>query len=443
MLRYTNYYSKPLPQCDSITYFYACVHAYLQVASAWDHLQRHAAVQALDHALSVTVLSSAFRRGIYLRHPSEVSRRETYKVNIKPLFPEHVSLDTQLNFEWKLQLSSSARWVVCPEYVILAQSGKTFSVEVDPCGLSEGMHTTTVRGVLLENPNAGFVFELPVTVLKPQVVTGFDVNYNNNLSKNKQPIDDMDTNAPSLQDIGNANINTASSIDNGKDARDADNTLSLGTLSLEQGERYRKFLVPPLGCTYMDVVICDARHYPCETGDDTEETVPGETEGGSGDNASARMLVLHIVQLMKGSPYCKHEKQVGGAGIMLILPYYNSLFFSFSSFSLFDAKINNMLSQGVHQSSSRVSARRLVACSGRVSDGNRHRTKLEQCGRDEWWVRDGGTAEYNEIRRSYINIPVKLLNINPMLYCDVCFVELQLPVMRLFTSAARCQNLSR
>ena len=228
----------------------------------------HAAVAELDYALDVKVLSSALKRGIYLRHPSEVNRREVYKVSVKPIFPEAATVDTKLAFEWRLRLECPDSWVNCPEYLILAQSGKTFSIEVDPRMLQEGMHVSTVKGYLVDHPAAGTVLEVPITILKPQVVPGY---------------------APEAE---------------------TDGALSLGTLSLEQGERFRKFVVPPMGCTFIDAVICDSRHAPREG---------GETEGGaddercldeSGGDASARLLVLHAVQLMSGSAYCKHEKQV-------------------------------------------------------------------------------------------------------------------------------------
>lgn len=242
----------------------------------------HAAVPELDYTLSVQVLSSAFKRGIYLRHPSEVSRREVYKVCVKPVFPESATVDTKLSFEWKLRLECPAAWVNCPEYVILAQSGKTFSVEVDPRMLEEGMHVSSVKGYLVNHPEAGVVVEVPITVLKPQTVSGY---------------------VPEAQ---------------------TDGSLSLGTLSLEQGERFRKFIVPPVGCTYIDALICDSRHAPREGGE-TQDRVEGDDDrcpDGSGGDASARLLVLHAVQIMTGSAYCKHEKQV--SSIRLIALFVNS-----------------------------------------------------------------------------------------------------------------------
>jgi tripeptidyl-peptidase-2 len=281
-------------------------HGLIQVEAAWAHLQRHAAVPELDLALTASVLGAGTaRRGIYLRHAAEVSRRETHKVNVKPLFPKGVSTDARLGFEWRLLLSCSAAWVRAPDCLILAGSGKTFGLDVDPRGLPEGLHTALVRGVLADRAGAGAVFELPVTVLVPQVVHGFR--------------------APGLSLSPDSSYSTSPSPSNrlgqgqGSEAPDADNTLSLGSLSLGQGERYRKFLVPPPGCTYMDAVIRDARHFPSAAAEDSESSGPpagegpGPTGGGSGGgagNAAGRMLVLHAVQLMQGSAYSKHEKQV-------------------------------------------------------------------------------------------------------------------------------------
>lgn len=227
-------------------------------------------MSALDYALNVTVQSSSFRRGIYLRHPSEVSKRETYKVTVDPIFPELASSDAKLNFELKLRLSCPDQWVTCPDYLILAKSGKTFSIEVDPRALPEGMHVSSVQGSLDDHPEAGFIFQVPITVLKPQIVSGFDAY---------GPRDDMD------------------------------NSMSLGTLSLEQGERLRKFLVPPLGCTYIDAIISDSRHAPLE-GAESTSAAPDEKETSVSGDASSRLLAVHAVQLMQGSSYSKHEKQV-------------------------------------------------------------------------------------------------------------------------------------
>jgi tripeptidyl-peptidase II len=237
-------------------------------------LANFAPIKELDYFLNVQVLCSAFPRGIYLRHPSEVTRREAYKVTIKPIFPDRASSDDKLDFEWRLRLNCPDTWVSCPEYLIMSQSGKTFNIEVDPRGLTEGMHVSCVKGYLEDYPDAGFLLEVPITVLKPRVIPGFQ--------SDAAPSEDLDT------------------------------QVSLGPLSLEQGERFRKFIVPPIGCTYIDAVISDSRHAPRMDGEISDSVPSDDTNPDTNHygDASARMLVLHAVQIMRGSPYNKHEKEV-------------------------------------------------------------------------------------------------------------------------------------
>lgn len=252
----------------------------IQVTAAWEHLKRTSDITSLDCLLNVEVLHAAFKRGVYLRHASEVSRIGTYKVKVKPVFPESAGSDDKLNFESTMKLSTTApSWVKCPEYLVMSSVGKVFNVEVDPRGLPEGLHLAYVHGHLDQHPDAGFVFQVPITVVKSETIESSQLGA---IEKSEQ----------------------------------FDNSRSLGIVSLSYGERFRKFLVPPLGCTFIDAIISDSRHAPLDGGDEAETAVFEETGSGL-SNASGRMLVVHAVQLMNGSEYRKHEKEASYYKILL------------------------------------------------------------------------------------------------------------------------------
>lgn len=60
--------------------------------------------------------------------------------------------------ENKLQMSCSAPWVTAPPLLLLAGGLRTFEVEVDPTGLSEGLHYAEVTAVDATAPQRGALF---------------------------------------------------------------------------------------------------------------------------------------------------------------------------------------------------------------------------------------------------------------------------------------------
>jgi tripeptidyl-peptidase-2 len=246
----------------------------IQVKDTFNHLMQHSSLSQLDYHVEVEVLSDHFSRGIYLRTTSEVNNVGTHKVNVKPIFPLECPVDVRIHYELSLRLESTAEWVRCSDHLMFAQSGKTFNVEVDPTGLPEGLHTASIKAYSYHNPESGFLFQVPITVIKPEVVSLGD----SNRLANERGL----------------------------------NVRALGTIQLAAGERYRKFLVPPLGCTYVDAVITDSRHAATET--EVTPQDPGATEEVSAasdrDDNSGRIICIHALQIMKGVPYRDHEKEV-------------------------------------------------------------------------------------------------------------------------------------
>lgn len=235
-------------------------HGLLQVENAWNHIVSNQHDSTVDIPLQVSVNSQRFKRGIYLRHASEMKTAETFQVTVQPRFHEHETADTQIQFEMRLQVKSTASWIQCPEYLLVAHAGKTMRVTVDPTRLQPGQHYVEfVRGYDERNIEKGPVFELPVTVIVPEEIAPFTQQHR------------------------------------------------LGTMTLPLTQRVRKFIVPPVGCTFVDVHVTDMR---LSDGRGQEEDVDLDSPAANSTDGSAQMIVIHALQLKPGQTYSSNEKQV-------------------------------------------------------------------------------------------------------------------------------------
>ena len=115
-------------------------------------------------------------------------------------------------YELRIRLEATATWIQVPEHLIMLQSGKTVSVHIDPRRLVTGHHVHYIRGYDTSQPREhGSLFQIPITVIIPEVMV------------------------------------------------EGTTSLELGKLTLAPGERLRKFIVPPRGCSYIDLLIHDPR----------------------------------------------------------------------------------------------------------------------------------------------------------------------------------------
>jgi tripeptidyl-peptidase II len=237
-------------------------HGLLQVERAWDHIVSNLRDKTIDIPLRVSVNSQRFKRGIYLRQASEMKTAETFQVTVSPLFHENETAETQINYEMRLQVKATASWIQCPEYLLVAQAGKMMRVTVDPTGLRPGQHYVEfVRGYDENNLEKGAVFEVPVTVVVPEEMAPFTQQHR------------------------------------------------IGSMTLPLTQRVRKFIVPPAGCTFIDVHVTDMRlREVSERAEDVDLATAG-AEPASTDG-SAQMIVIHALQLMPGQPYRDNEKEV-------------------------------------------------------------------------------------------------------------------------------------
>jgi len=186
----------------------------IQAMDAFEYLKNFKDVDTEDINFHVCVENrTGTPRGIYLRTEDEASTKRTFAINVDPQFRREdiVSEETQkkkINLEMTFNIGATVPWVTTPSYFALMNGGRTFKIEVDPTGLSSGVHTARVCGYDATNPERKVIFSVPITVVKP--ITN-----------------EREFSVPDLQ------------------------------LQPSQVERY--FLVPPPGSTWMDISVRDLR----------------------------------------------------------------------------------------------------------------------------------------------------------------------------------------
>lgn len=235
-------------------------HGLLQVDAAYDYLTRFHKAPYSNVPLVVSVNGSRQGRGVYLReaHMTKVSR--DFKVTVEPKFHEDSASEEKVGYEKRFALSVSPKeassWVTSPEFFLLVNGGRGFNITVDGSRLPPGLHFAQVQGHDVDYPDAGPAFEVPITIVKP--------------------------------------IELA---DEGK------GTVSLGVHSFTAGDVQRHFVTPPVGSTYMEVVLTDRRPV-------LNNAV--KSEDGEGKDGSLVMVALQTVQLLPHTPFrdAEFEKYV-------------------------------------------------------------------------------------------------------------------------------------
>lgn len=183
----------------------------IQVDAAWNQLQLLQADKWAHLHYKVSVQSDRFKRGIYLRGEVETSVKDSFKVQVEALFKDSDKVDDKIEYEVRLCFESTAAWIQCPSKMLMVKTDKTFTISVDPTSLPPGLSVGFVKAYEENNKKRGVLFQVPVTVLKPEVI-----------SKGTTELD-------------------------------------LGTLDFEAIQRHRRFYIAPPGSTFVDVVVKDAR----------------------------------------------------------------------------------------------------------------------------------------------------------------------------------------
>ena len=297
-------------------------HGLVQVEKAWDHIQSHADNKVADVPIQVTVLCERFDRGIYLRQLSEVTVSNSFKVQLQAQFQEDTPPEKRIALDIPIVLGISDTvgevgpegkprvpregWVSAPQRIRLTSLAKVIEVQVDPRGLSVGVHTSFVYGYDERDIGHGPIFEIPVTVVKPEVIAPHATTY----AITSGPAERLQRDA-------------------GRSA------LSSGRLDLTG--TLRRFLVLPPGCTHVELTVTDGRRGGGrET--ETSQSVPsirvgggagGEENSGNSDvgggnagagtgneggyeDGSGKQIVIHSLQLFRGTPYRDGEYKVRG-----------------------------------------------------------------------------------------------------------------------------------
>ena len=226
-------------------------HGLIQVKKSWKLFREiKRSDDWLDIPYSVKINSERFTRGIYLRQNHETTIANTFAIQVDPIFhPTNHSAADKTRYEVRIRLvlggEGYEKWISIPERLHMNSGGKTFAVMIDSRNLPSGLHHTMVKAYDENSPIKCPIFEFPVTVIKPEVVTS------------------------------------------------STNELVCKGLSLGPAERYRRFVSPPTGSCFVDIVITDPR---------------GESSIGTEDSSS-RNIVVHCLQVFRGSAYSSQEKK--------------------------------------------------------------------------------------------------------------------------------------
>nr|AYV89095.1 tripeptidyl-peptidase II [Tetranychus truncatus] len=142
----------------------------IQIDPAFDHCAKFA--DSIERDVRFSVTCNGGKQGIYLRESTDTIRQSVHIVSIQPFFLNHDDYDNKIkgDFEMKLFLTCDAPWVQIPSYLLVTNCKRNITVKVDPSGLSYGSHITHLKAFDSTNPEKGFVFKIPITVIKPMTI---------------------------------------------------------------------------------------------------------------------------------------------------------------------------------------------------------------------------------------------------------------------------------
>lgn len=141
----------------------------LNVEKAFENLVQYANEQEIAVRFAVNVGVNA-TKGIHIRERS-LKKAQQYHVTIEPIFfnDKETPPKDKINFNVRLVLIPSEPWVQCGSYLDLCYQSRTIEVNVDPTGLTPDVHSASIKAYDSKNIEKGVLFEIPVTVVQPEV----------------------------------------------------------------------------------------------------------------------------------------------------------------------------------------------------------------------------------------------------------------------------------
>ncbi|KAI8808438.1 Tripeptidyl peptidase II-domain-containing protein [Cladochytrium replicatum] len=140
----------------------------VQVEKCFEYLTGLMTKSNLD--VQYVVSTDNGERGVYLRELDETSTVGAVGITVQPKFlnaDEPRVNASKLTLELQMSLSSTASWIQAPDFLLLNNGGRTFSIKIDPVSLPPGLHYAEVQGFDTKAVDAGPLFRVPVTVVKP------------------------------------------------------------------------------------------------------------------------------------------------------------------------------------------------------------------------------------------------------------------------------------
>lgn len=117
--------------------------------------------------------------GIYLRTAEETSKVWEQPIEIAPIFTKETPNTDKVRFDKRFSIVSNRKWIKTAQFFQLSNAPNTFQVLLDPTKLTPSqIHMGEIVGYDQACPEAGPIFRIPVTVVKPTTapVSDFELN---------------------------------------------------------------------------------------------------------------------------------------------------------------------------------------------------------------------------------------------------------------------------
>uniref|UniRef100_T1IXT2 Tripeptidyl-peptidase 2 n=1 Tax=Strigamia maritima TaxID=126957 RepID=T1IXT2_STRMM len=142
----------------------------IQVEKCFDHLLAYA--DAPEWNVRFHISCGSDTKGIYIRDAVKLSKPSEYTITVEPQYLDdtNMAIPNKIAFNVNLCLICEAAWVSCPDHLNLMYTSRVFVVKVDPRGLPEGVHFTSIRAYDVNCLGKGPLFSVPITFIQPHLV---------------------------------------------------------------------------------------------------------------------------------------------------------------------------------------------------------------------------------------------------------------------------------